>query len=484
MSSDLLSIGRTGLASAQKSLQTAAHNISNVNSEGYSRQKVVQLAAAPIGEGNIVIGTGSYIKSIERIHDDFIEKRLNGIISDHNYNTERYFQLSIVENIFNEINFEGLNTSINNFFNSFRELSNNPGSETIRSLIRENSKILIQNFHRTNEALDKASENINNKMDMAIDDVNSIMSAIGNLNYKIREIEVTNGESGDLRDERDRYLNKLAEHFALDTYTDDKGRFIVSAKGVGTLVSGKIYQSFQCKSPPPEESRPAFANAREILLEGKVISDRFQLGKISALISTRNEEIKNMQEKIDGIAWSLAQAVNDVHRKGYTNKEVELDDQGNPNALSMQEATNIDFFKIREDPYKAASLIDLSSDIKESLVNIATALQPNSPGDNRIALAISNLQYEKIAPDGESTLEENYLQSVGTVALTSGKHKIAQEQSEGILAQTRAFREQISGVSVDEETANLMKYQHAYEASARIMRAADEMFKAVLSIKP
>lgn len=484
MTSDLLSIGKTGLAAAQKSLQTAAHNISNVNSDGYSRQKVVQQASIPIGIGNTVIGTGTYIKSIERIHDDFIEKRLNGVISDHAFNDERYFQLSLVENIFNEINYEGLNTSINNFFNSFRELSNNPGSETIRSLIRENAKILVQNFHRTNEALDKAAENINNKLDMAVDDINSTLTAIANLNYKIREIEVTNGESGDLRDERDRYLNKLAEFFAVESYSDDEGRFIVSAKGVGTLVSGRINQTFKCKSPPPEGVNPAFANAREIILDNKVLSSRFQLGKVTALLQTRNEEIKSMHEKIDEIAWSLANAVNAVHRRGFINKEVDVDAQGNPIPSSMERATNIDFFKIKEDPYKAAFLIDLSPDIKESLSNIATAAEPNAPGDNRIALAISKLQYEQISHNGETTLEEDYLQSVGTVALTSGKFKIAQEQSEGILAQTRSFREQISGVSVDEETANMMKYQHAYEASARVMRVADDMFKAILSIKP
>ncbi|MBF0361835.1 MAG: flagellar hook-associated protein FlgK [Oligoflexia bacterium] len=484
MGSDLLSIGRTGLSAAQKSLQTTAHNISNVNSDGYSRQKVVQQASAPVGEGNIVMGTGTYIRTIERIHDDFIEKRLNGAISDHNFNNERYFQLSIVENIFNEINYEGLNTSINNFFNSFRELSNNPGSETIRSLIRENAKILLQNFHRTNEALDKAAENINNNLDMATDNINSCLSAIASLNYKIREIEVTNGESGDLRDERDRYLNRLAEYFAVEYYSDEAGRFIVGARGVGTLVSGKLYQPLKSKSPPPTEDHPAFANAREILIDDKIISDRFQQGKVAALLETRNGEIKIMQEKIDEIAWSLATAVNALHRRGFINKEVELDENGQPIASSLEKATNIDFFKIRDNQYKAASLIDLSSDIKESLSNIATAMEPNAPGDNRIALAISKLQYEKIAANGESTLEEDYLQSASTVALTSGKYKIATEQSEGILAQTRSFREQISGVSVDEETANMMKYQRAYEASARVMKTADEMFKAVLSIKP
>jgi len=109
-------------------------------------------------------------------------------------------------------------------------------------------------------------------------------------------------------------------------------------------------------------------------------------------------------------------------------------------------------------------------------------LEPNAPGDNRVAVAISKLQHEKLLDEGTSTLEEKYLQSIAHVGLETGKARLDTEQSEGILAQTRSLKERISGVSIDEETANMVRYQHAYDASAKVLKTADDMFKTVLGI--
>jgi len=114
--------------------------------------------------------------------------------------------------------------------------------------------------------------------------------------------------------------------------------------------------------------------------------------------------------------------------------------------------------------------------------NIAAGIEPNSPGDNRVAIAISRLQHEKILGEGTTTLEEHYLKTVGNVGMQVAKSKIDTEQSGGILAQARSIKERISGVSLDEETANMVKYQNAYEASAKVIKASDEMFKAVLGL--
>ena len=133
---------------------------------------------------------------------------------------------------------------------------------------------------------------------------------------------------------------------------------------------------------------------------------------------------------------------------------------------------------------RAAEYIDLSDDIKEDVNNIAAALEANKPGDNRVALAISKLQHEKVLGGGTTTMEEQYLKSVGNIGLQAGKSKIEGEQSSGILAQAKSFKERLSGVSLDEEATNMVRYQNAYEASAKVIKASDEMFKAVLGLLP
>ncbi len=116
--------------------------------------------------------------------------------------------------------------------------------------------------------------------------------------------------------------------------------------------------------------------------------------------------------------------------------------------------------------------------------NIATALEANKPGDNRVAIAISKLQHEKVLGGGTTTFEEQYLKSVGNIGLQTGKSKIEEEQSSGILAQAKSFKERLAGVSLDEEAANMVRYQNAYEASAKVIKASDEMFKSILNLLP
>ncbi|MBF0314967.1 MAG: flagellar hook-associated protein FlgK [Oligoflexia bacterium] len=485
MSGDLLSIGHSGMSAAKKSLHTTGHNIANVNSENYSRQRVIQTARDPLGEGNYLIGTGTNVRTIERVHDKFLERRINSMLSEHHFNLERQAQLSNLEVIFNEINSEGMTTSISNFFNSFRELSNNPGSETARSFTRENARLLVNNFHKIKESMAQSLVHINNKIDESVMDINSILANIANLNVKIREMESSNGESGDLRDERDLNINKLSHFFTAESYLDDAGRYVVSARGLGTLVVGGIAQELRAYSPPREETtNDYFAGAKEIYLNNKKVSQSFIQGKIGAYYATRENEIQMLQERVDEIAWNLATAVNEVHQRGFANKPIAVDEKGNFSAVDVAESTGLQFFHLPKTQFQAAELLDLAPEIKADLANIATAMAPNSPADNRIALAIAKLQNQALSSDGRRTAEEDYLQSVSMLAMNAARVKVSSEQSEGLLAQTKFFKETISGVSIDEETANLVKYQHAFDASARVMRVADDMFKAVLGIMP
>ena len=114
--SDLLSIGVSGLNVSKKALETTGHNLANANTEGYSRQRVSQTTNTPISKGGLIHGSGARIVNINRVHDTFVEKRLNSTISEHEFFKERSLQLEQVENIFNEIDNEGLNKILNRFY--------------------------------------------------------------------------------------------------------------------------------------------------------------------------------------------------------------------------------------------------------------------------------------------------------------------------------------------------------------------------------
>ena len=153
MGSSLLNIGHTGMNASKKALQTTTHNISNANTEGYSRQEARMETNKPKRVGSNIYGTGVHVKSVKRAHDTLVEKKLSKTITEHKFFDERNFQLNQVQDIFNEINSDGLNKILNRFFNSFRELSNQPENQTIRSLVRDNAKLVVDDFHRIDEHL-------------------------------------------------------------------------------------------------------------------------------------------------------------------------------------------------------------------------------------------------------------------------------------------------------------------------------------------
>ena len=485
MGADLLSIGKSGLFTAKQSMATTSHNIANANTEGFSKQEVRNETGIPVGNDNYVIGSGVEIQSIRRNHDELVEKKLNNSITNHNFNEERALQLGHVEEIFNEINSEGMNKILNRFFNSMRELSIQPENETVRGVVRENAKIVVNDFHRLQGELDHVRASMGKKIGQGVDEINGLTRNIAKLNQEIKVQEVTGAIANDLRDQRDKAISTLAKFLPITTHLDNEEQYIVNVEGLGTIVSGVNSQDLAVGKSVGDGSNQDKGNI-EIFYANRPsspITSLIKNGTFGALLKTQNEELVTLEKQLDELAHGLVHATNAIHRKGYALHQVPTDEQGNPiPGASDKKVTGLNFFKEPIDLKRAAEYIDLSDEIKEDANNIATALEANKPGDNRVALAIAKLQHEKVLGGGTTTFEEQYLKSVGSIGIQASKAKIETEQSEGILAQAKSIKERISGVSLDEEAANMVRYQNAYEASAKMIKASDEMFKAVLGL--
>ena len=496
MGADLFSIGRSSLRTSKKSLSTTSHNIANANTDGYSRQRVTAETNAPIQSGKNVFGSGVNVKSVKRVHDRLVEKKLNTSISQKSYDQARTDQLSNVEEIFNEINSEGMNKILNRFFNSFRELSNQPENEVVRTLVRDNANIVIKDFKRLSQSVTDVKNRLDSQIEATVNDANSLGGTITELNKEITRLENMGGETGDLRDQRDTAVRKLSEFFKINSYEDEKGQYVVNIVGGGSLVAGGSLNKLRLGRVAGDEVGSYKDEARsEIFFEAggstTPITSKVASGEIKALVETRNNEISFLRDQLDEMAHGLVHVTNAIHRKGYVNKKIPVDQNGNiidkndPNFFNLpmkNKITGINFFKEPLDLKQASQYIELSDEVKDDLDNIVTGLEPNSPGDNRIAVAISKVQHEKVLGQGSKTFEETYLQSIGKIGLETSKSKINEEQSKGILAQAKSIKERLSGVSIDEEATNMVKYQQAYEASAKMIRTADEMFDSVLGM--
>lgn len=484
--SNVLGIGQSGLAAAKKQMATTAHNISNVNTEGYTRQRAELQANRPVGRGNLVMGTGVDVTNVKRIHDELVDKKLFTATSEHSFHEERSFHLGQIEEIFNETNGEGLNKVLNDFFNTFRELSTHPDNESLKSVVRDQAQIVTQDFRRISTRLEDIERNLEGRLRLYIQDINSLLDNVAALNVKVAELEVAGGETGDLRDQRDIAVKNLSEYFELETFTNERDQYILNVVGAGPIVAGGTVQHLEAtigKNPNSLDSNND--NNLYVYFAGKTafnLADKFKKGKMHGIVETHQSEVKNTKDNIDNIAYNLIMATNTLHRKGYINTTLPLDENGQIENGKYKAITGINFFQEPNQKTGAAATIDLSSLIKEDPIYIASAAAPNSPGDNRVALSIAKLQHERFFNDGTASFEDEYLKNVGSLGLASAKSKINADQSNGIVAQIKTLRERVSGVSLDEEASNMMQYQQAYEASARVIRASEDMFNSLLTM--
>lgn len=484
--SNVLGIGHSGLAAAKKQMATTAHNISNVNTEGYTRQRAELQANRPIGRGNLVMGTGVDVSQVKRINDELVDKRMQAASTDHSYHEERSFQLGLIEEIFNESDGEGLNKVLNNFFNAFRELSTQPDNETLKSVLRDKAQLVAQDFRRISDKTEDVEKNIEGRLKIYTEDINSMLDNIANLNVKISELEISGGETGDLRDQRDLQVKNLSEYFEVETFTNERNQYVVNVIGVGAVVAGGTTQHLQSTVGRSENSLiDDNQKTLYVYFENKSsfnLMDKFKKGKMQGLYETYNNELKKSKDSIDDIAYNLILATNTLHRKGYVNASFPLDENGQLITGDFKAITGINFFQEPNSKHGAAATIDLSSLIKENPIYIAAAAAPNSPGDNRVALSIAKLQHERIFNNNTASFEDLYLNNVGSIGLASSKSKINLDQAKGIVSQVKTLRDRISGVSLDEEATNMMQYQQAYEASARVIKASDDMFNSLMNM--
>ncbi len=250
-----LTIGSSGLFSSNINLNTTAHNIANVETEGYSRQLTDQRASNPLRAfGSYgMIGTGSDILSIERQRNEYYDTkyRSNSCIGGY-YDSQIYYMKS-VEDYFNEIQLEGFNTTFNKFYDSLQELSKDPSSLSVRTEVNSFSQSFCEFINSLSTSLEKLQEGCNFEIKSQVDTVNSLAVQITGLTRQINTLEVTGEKANDLRDQRDLLVDELSRIFAIsvkeEVVGDDVGVTSYTIKiGDNTLVD--TYECQQMKAVP------------------------------------------------------------------------------------------------------------------------------------------------------------------------------------------------------------------------------------------
>ena len=467
----VLQTGISGMAVARAGVATTGHNIANSNTEGYSRQRI-QISpdtARPSGGSAGYVGTGALLQRVERVNSEYVEKQMRNANKDLAHMEEKDIVLRQTEDIFNEMNGDGLNRLISRFFNEFRKLSNEPENEALRQSVRESTNALVGDFHRLRNEVEDVRRHIDARLENYSGEVNALAVELKDLNQKIRLVEAGSGSPNDMLDRRDSLLKQIATYMDVNTHKDNNGNVTVDIVGIGPLVVNSECEQFSVfRSPADAEGKPENAyDIRTTASAAGVVTHQLRGGKFGALLEVRDQTLSTVLDRLDELALTLSSSVNDIHMQGFT----------------KDGRQGVAFFKPMDQKHRASEFIELSDEIRGNTNNIATAATPHSPGDNRIAIAISGLQTQRVLNDGQVSFDDWYNSVVSDIGVVTSRNRSSINQQRDILNQLGRTREQLSGVSIDEETSHLMQFQQAYGASAKVIQVADEMLKTVLELK-
>ncbi len=467
----MMDVGRRSMMNSQTALQTTAHNIANKSTEGYSRQRVDMLSNLPIGEGKLRIGMGARAGSVNRTNNPYVEKQLERESSSLGSFESRAEMLSRVEQVYNEQVNKGLNHSMGNFFNAFRELSNNPESLATRTQVKETAENLTKDFQRVNNQLKEIQRDADFRIATKVEEINQMTREIANLNEKVQAVEIQGITANDERDRREQLVKELGQKVNIRYAEGKDGAITITAGNTALLVSGYSQMDLKVGSTPASDGKAE--GSLDIFYQNSETSTPVNVtkqltgGEVGGLIQVRDEVCNELLENMDVLSFSLAKEVNRAHMQGY-------DRNGRTGNMLFADPGEV---------RNSAERMALDEDVANDVSLIVAAGKAGAPGDNRVANVLSGLQYQQTMDGGTATFDDFYNSIVGQIGIEAQRANSAAESQKDIVAQLKNVRESISGVSLDEEASKMIEFQKAFDASARLIRTADEMMDTVLNLK-
>ncbi|WP_422446902.1 flagellar hook-associated protein FlgK [Thermoanaerobacterium sp. DL9XJH110] len=454
-----IEIAKKALFAQQRALQTVAHNVANANTPGYSRQRAVMEATftRPYGGmyfgGALQLGSGVKIQDVTRIRDAFRDMQYrdeNSALGEWEFQAD---SLKQIEAVFNEPSDIGISSVLTQFWQSLEELSKNPEAVEIRETVKERAVTLSNTINHTANQLYEILNDVNFRISVKVEEVNTLSKQISELNAQIQQLEIAGVTASDLRDKRDVLLDELSKLLQINTYEDENGQFTVNVGGT-ILVKGSEHERMKFDQGDLSSG---------IKWETYNTDVNLSKGELKGLINLRDNKIKAYINSIKTFAKTFAEKFNEIHKGGF-------DLNGDP---------GVEFFIFTDS--ESGDFLSVNKVIQDDLSKIAAAATKTGiPGDNRNAIKLANLKFEKIA-ELNGTLDDYYGALISRLGIDSQEANRMMESQEFMVSQLDQQRKEISAVSLDEEMAKMVMYQHAYNAAARVVTAIDEMLDTVVN---
>lgn len=490
-----LETARRSLTTHQWALQATGNNVANASNPGYSRQRLTlgmteQLSVNFGGTKAGQFGTGVRGETLARIRDLMIDQQYRDETVKNSFYATKEAAFGRMEDIINEPSENGLAKSLDMFWASLQDLAVNPDDTGARSVVRQRAMTLTDTFNYMAASLTKVQDDLKAEAGVVTKKVNDLLAKISDVNRQIGDAEPLGVLPNELYDERDRYMDELAQYIEFERkpvdYLNGETRGNSQRMAEGRI---DIIINTGTKEVPNKVSLVDTASGKVGVFNGldlqpatgpdvKLTHGMLPIGKLKALVemygSAANPEATNgafsvILSDLDAMAKEFATAFNAEHNKFY---------DGNPDETLR--ANGIDFFTV-----DGAAKITVNPDIMKNLDLIAVSKDKNI-GDGSGALVLADMKNKALTFTGLSTTSTTsigkfYQNVIGNMAVSASQSGSLAKSTFALMASSDQRRQSVSAVSLDEEMTMMIQYQHAYNAAARNITAVDEMLDKIIN---
>ena len=553
----------SSIVAQRVAMEVTGENIANVNTHGYSRQRAILETAPVTNSSGFPLGNGVLVKSVQRFYDAVLQKNIIDGNSTLRNNQSRLTSLQAIEPSFNDVTTDGLGKSIQDFFDSWQALSVNAAGTPERQAVLSRAQIMIDNFHQVNQSLRDVQTNANRTLDGITAEITLKARSIASFNEQINQTEMVGASSSELRDQRDYLAQELAKKVGATFTEETNGTLTIRLTDGSTLVDGNQYATvYTTPLPlnPPDPNNISPSNHIQITVIGNpplanqptsdsditttIGGPRNSQGEIGAMLALRDTVIPGYLQKLDELAYNMANQVNEQHKLGWnlnntvggdfftvtsapntiTNMSIgtvglsvgdSVSGTGIPDGTTIARidgATQITLtpplihslaagitFTINgvDQTGDATGFAGYSSDDSTMGINLhitttnEIAAADTNPltggsGNNSNALSLAVIKDQQVlfttGGGASASVMSYYNAMVSGVGVDVQALQNASDQGESYVTQLNNLRESNSGVSLDEEMTNMIKYQKAFQGAAKMITTATDMMDIVLGM--
>ncbi len=452
-----LSIALSALTAQRVGIDTAGHNVANANTPGFSRQDVALVArvtSAALGgsvrSGLAQLGTGVDVAAIRRLRDTLLDGQIRRQSSALGRWETTSTLLGGVEYVFAEPADNNLGALLGKFWNAWDEVGNAPQNAGARSGLVGQAQVLAQQLNQAHERLVAAQRDLDARVSDGVREINGIAAEVARLNGEITHLEVGGAQANDLRDRRDLLLDRLAGLTAFAAFEDEQGAVAIYVGG-SALVDGVTVREMEVVIGGTGFGQVAWTS------DG--LPANFTDGSLQALLQMRDVNLPAKLGQLDELAAALIEEVNALHRTGY----------------GLDGTTGRDFF-VGTGAHDVAVNEELAAN--PSLVAAAAV---DAAGDGSLAQQIAELRQATAASLGGRTVDDFYAALVTQLGTEVRQAADRSAEQTLVVQHLESRREAVSGVNLDEEATNLIRFQQAYAAAAQYLSTVDAMLDVLIN---